>query len=1043
VKCPYCGYENAPDSKSCGRCAAAIPGSEGFLPPTMEMKQPLCELTTGTTFVHRYQVIEELGRGGMGRVYKVFDAEVREKLALKLLNPDIASEESVVDRFRRELRLARTVSHRYICRMHDLGRDEETGTYYLTMEYVPGEDLKSLIHRLGALPVGKTVAIARQVVEGLAEAHRQGIIHRDLKPQNIMIDREGEARIMDFGIARSVKAKGITGAGVMIGTPEYMSPEQVEGKDVDARSDVYALGLVIFEMATGRPPFAGETALSIAVKQKSEAPPDPRSLNPQIPDDLGRLILKCLEKAKEKRFADAGELEKELARIEKTLPSTPTPLRLHRAPTSKEFTVRLPSKKIWIPAVVLLLILGAFVAWQFVPEAESAKRPVAVLGFKNQTNDPSLDYLRETIPNLLITSLEQSKFLRVASWQRLKDLLRLEGREDEALFDEEACFAACLHGGIETAVVGFFSKAGDTFVSDVKVLDLRTRDVLKSVSARGEGVNSILKSQVDDLSRAVSRGIGHPVLKVEMPGARVADLTTDSLEAYNYFLRGRDEADKLMATEAKKLLDKAIAIDPTFALAYRYLSKAENYLIDWKARDEALVKAMEYSGKASEKERLYIEAAYAAGIEKNQEKKRRLLEELTEKYPQEKLAFYELGSQYYELHRNEEAVRTLERVIALDPKFGPAFNITGYSYTMLGDFPKAEAAFRGYIAAQPGDPNPLDSLGEFYVQAGRLDEAAAAFEEALELEPDFVFSMRGLAYVSALKEEYPEAFGWLEKNIDGASESGKIEGRWLVGIFDMLVGRFDKSLAEMLELKRICAAAGQEMLVAYTEWASGLLYAERGRFDEARRALTDCRDYFLRTDPARKNDWAIEYLLNMSFVDLKEGRSAEARGRVAKIVSLLPSSSESADFDSYAFKCRLVDAEVSLAEGATDEAIAAMKDTVLEPLPSLNTDQLSKYNIPLEKDVLARAYWKKGDLAAAESVYRKLMTFDPIDRVRYFIHPLYHFRLGRILEEKGDKSGAAAEYRKFLVYWKDSDPERPEPAEARRRLAGLPPYPVS
>ena len=274
MKCPKCHSENPTGTRFCGNCASPLPPDKKFV-FTETVQIPIKELTAGTTFARRYQIIEDLGKGGMGRVYKVLDTEVQEKMALKLLHPDIAADEKTIERFRNELKLARAISHRNVCRMFDLGREE--GTYYITMEYVSGEDLKSLIHRIGALPVGKAVSIGKQVCEGLSEAHRLGVVHRDLKPQNVMIDSEGNARIMDFGIARSLTARGITGAGVMIGTPEYMSPEQVDGKEADPRSDIYSLGIILFEMLTGHVPFEGDTPLSIAVKQKSERPPTPRA----------------------------------------------------------------------------------------------------------------------------------------------------------------------------------------------------------------------------------------------------------------------------------------------------------------------------------------------------------------------------------------------------------------------------------------------------------------------------------------------------------------------------------------------------------------------------------------------------------------------------------------------------------------------------------------------------------------------------------------------------------------------------------------------
>lgn len=256
-------------------------------------------------------------------------------------------------RFGNELRLARRIAHRNVCKMFDL--DEEDGKHYITMEYVRGEDLKSTIKRVGPLGTGKAIAIAKQVCEGLAEAHRLGVIHRDLKPGNIMIDREGNARIMmNFGIARSTRAQGITDTGVMIGTPEYMSPEQAEAKEVDRRSDIYSLGVVLYEMVTGRIPFEGETALSVALKHKTEIPPDPKSINTQVPGDLCRLILRCLEKEKARRYQTNQELFSDLNRIEEGIPTSERIAPKSQTGTSKTGTVSFSFKKLFLPPAIVL-----------------------------------------------------------------------------------------------------------------------------------------------------------------------------------------------------------------------------------------------------------------------------------------------------------------------------------------------------------------------------------------------------------------------------------------------------------------------------------------------------------------------------------------------------------------------------------------------------------------------------------------------------------------------------------------------------------------
>jgi serine/threonine protein kinase/Tfp pilus assembly protein PilF len=1036
MKCPKCQTDNPETSRFCADCGTQLfPAEKIQVSHTETILTPMKELTTGSAFANRYQVVEELGKGGMGKVYRVLDQKLNEEVALKLIKPEIGLDKKTVERFSHELKVARKIVHKNIARMFDL--NEEKGTHYITMEYVRGEDLKRLIRKIGQFSAGKAVSVAKQVCEGLAEAHRLGIIHRDLKPQNIMVDEEGNVRIMDFGIARSLKEKGITGAGVLVGTPEYMSPEQVEGKEVDERSDIYSLGIVIYEMVTGRAPFEGDTPLSVALKQKTESPPHPKKLNSQLPEALDSLILRCLEKDKAKRYQSAEEVLLDLNRIEEGLPTTERIIPKRAPLTAREITVTFKLKKLLVPAAVVILIIAAAIAiWQFLPTKEPVRRSIAVINFVNQTGDKSYDYLQAAIPNLLITSLEQSRYLRVSTWERMHDLLKQAGKANVEAIDSELGFELCRMDDVEAIVLGSFVKAGNIFATDVKVLDVGSKRMLKSASSKGEGVQSILEKQIADLSKEISKGIGISDKRAEAVQAKIADMTTSSIEAYNFFLKGRDELEKYYWGQARDSLKKAVELDPNFAVAYLYLARALSTLYDTKESHDAFEKAKALSQKATEKERLYIEAAYASAVESNPEKRLRILKEIAQKYPKEKQARYELGRFYYDRQMFDQAIQEYNKALELDPSFGYALNDLAYVYSEIGNFEKAMEYFKKYAALLPGDANPIDSMAELYFRLGNLDESIAKYKEALKLKPDFLSSYLGLTYVYALKEDYEQALKFVDQFISIAPSVGaKGVATYFKNFLLYWSGRRKQALSEIKTLIGLADMLGIKEASAGMNLLTGLIYLDLEEFSLCRKHIQNSYEKTLAV--ATLNTANSKAILSFSFglVDIKEGNLDSSRSRLAEVKSFL--AQVSPGYKAFvSFLHDLLNGEILLAEGSVDKTINIMEKSSPLGSPPL-IQNIIAFNIPFMKDALARAYKEKGQIDKAIAEYERLITIQPEKGYWTLIPPKYHYLLARLYEDKGLKDKAREQYQKFLRIWKDADQGIPEVEDAKKRLASL------
>ena len=715
IKCPKCNFNNPDDTLYCGKCAAPLKPSEEIPDsPTKTLETPIESLKRGTTFAERYDLIEELGIGGMGKVYKAFDKKIEEEIALKILRPDIAGDEKTLSRFSNELKIARKIIHKNVGRMYDLSEAE--GTHFITMEYIPGEDLKSFIKRSGQLTVGKALSIARQVCEGLAEAHEMGTIHRDLKPQNIMIDNEGNARIMDFGIARSLQTEGLTVEGTVIGTPEYMSPEQAEGEETDKRSDIYSLGVILFEMLTGRIPFEGKTPISIAMKHKSETPPNPKDINSHIPNDLNWLILKCMEKDKTKRFQSAQEILIELGETEESIPA-------HERKVAKRkvgMDVRMgrirpyliPGGIALAAVIIVLLVFLLFIKGGPAEEGLEAgissgtrwANSIAVLPFRDFSPNKDQEAFCDGMTDAIIGRLARLSGLKVISMTSVMNY-KSPDRNIKQIGQELK---------VKTILEGSIQRENNMIRVNAQLIKVADDFHLWSDSFDRE-LSSVFEVQ-DEISQSIAEALQMKLTPDERGGQKGGPKghIPKSLEAYEYYTKGMHFTKSKYITTFQEedfkagveMFNKAIELDPEYASAYFGLSWAyeHHYHVTRDRRD--LEQAKEYCETALRFDPYSAQSIAMRGY-----------------------YYYEYDGDY------DKAFQSFQRALEINPNIGVVNFLTGACLLYHGLYHQALPYLLKTMELDPYYFWTPYKVATCYTVLGEFDKAALYYEKYFELAP--------------------------------------------------------------------------------------------------------------------------------------------------------------------------------------------------------------------------------------------------------------------------------------------------------------------